>query len=70
MSVMTENPSTLLRVGAPEWAAINAEEARQATGWARARTVGERVEAGMRLSRTAHEILVSVRAQVSGARPA
>lgn len=62
--------STLLRVDAPEWLDINAAEGRQAAEWARARSVEERVRAGMSLSRTAHEILVSVRAQAASAGPA
>lgn len=58
---MPSDASTLLRVGAPEWAAINAAERREAIARARALSVEERVEAGMDLSRTAHEILTAVR---------
>jgi len=52
---------SLLRVGATEWDAINRAETRERVEWARERTVAELVAVGIVLSRTAHEILSTVR---------
>ena len=57
---MTREP--LLRHGDPRWAEINVREEDDRVAWARERTIEELIEAGLRLSRTAHEIVEAVAA--------
>ena len=56
---------TLLRVGAPEWEAINLQDSRERVEWALERTIEELAAVGTALSRTAHEILEAVDSEPS-----